>query len=232
MTPNNRLLTLAMALLLSSSAAHASMAVAATFEQKVENAASIVLGTCLRQEARFDPTGRWIVTYSTFKVEKTLKGSPLPEVTVVTPGGAVGGVHQSTIGIPAFHEGAQNVIFTKDSKLGPTVLYFDQGAYDIATDDRGEKIVTPVRSNLVKIDTQRGMAVAPNDVPQPLTVFERQVDETIHALRENKTRMDTLAADRLRQEASIWSVVRQNKWTILLALAGVAFATWRLVRSS
>ena len=124
------------------------------------------------------------------------------------------------------------MIFTKDSKLGPTVLYFDQGAYDIATDDRGEKIVTPVRSNLVKIDTQRGMAVAPNDVPQPLTVFERQVDETIHALRENKTRMDTLAADRLRQEASVWSVVRQNKWTILLALAGVAFATWRLVRSS
>jgi hypothetical protein len=41
------------------------MAVAATFDDKVDRAASIILGKCLRQESRFDPSGRWIVTYST-----------------------------------------------------------------------------------------------------------------------------------------------------------------------
>jgi len=230
MTPNNRALALAAALLLSAPATYASMAIAATFEQKVENAASIVLGKCVRQESRFDPSGRWIVTYSTFQIEKTLKGGPLPEVTVVTPGGAVGKIHQDTVGIPAFREGAENVIFTKDSKLGPTVLYFDQGAYDVITDDRGEKIVSPVLSNLVRVDTQRGMAIAPNDSPIPLPQFERQVNDAIRNQRDQKIRMETIAAERLRREASLWFVVKQNKWIIILALAGIAFATWRLVR--
>src|SRR5205823_4564402 len=133
-----------------------------------------------------------------------MKGAPLPEVTVVTPGGSVGKIHQDTIGIPAFLEGAENVIFTKDTKLGPTVLFFDQGAYAVNTDDRGERIVSPVPSNLVKIDTQRGMAVAPNDTPQPLPQFERQVDDAIKNLRSEKMRMDTMAAEKLRREASIF----------------------------
>jgi hypothetical protein len=231
MASNNLMRALAAsAVLLTIPAARASMAVAASFDDKVDRAASIILGKCLRQEARFDPSGRWIVTYSTFQVERTMKGSPMPEMTLVTPGGQVGAVHQSTIGIPAFHAGAESVLFVKNSSLGPTVLYFDQGAYDVTTDDRGEKIVTPVRSNLVKIDTQRGMAVSANDDPRPLPQFEREVGDTLRNLREQKMRMNTIAADRLRQEASLWSVAKENKWTILLALAGIAFARWRLLR--
>ena len=231
MPTNNLLRALAAsAVILAVPAAHASMAVAATFDDKVDHAASIVLGKCLRQEAKFDPSGRWIVTYSTFSVERTMKGNPMPELTVVTPGGEVGGVHQSTIGIPAFHPGAENVLFVKNSNMGPTVLYFDQGAYDVTTNDRGEKVVTPVPSNLVKVDTQRGMAVAPSDTPKLLPQFEREVGDTLRNLRDQKVRMDTIDAERLRKEASLWSVVKGNKWTILLALAGIAFATWRLLR--
>jgi hypothetical protein len=229
--PSNNLIRAlaATAVILAVPAAQASMAVAATFDDKVDHAASIILGKCLRQESRFDPSGRWIVTYSTFAVERTMKGNPMPELTLVTPGGAVGSVHQSTIGIPAFHPGGEHVIFVKNSNLGPTVLYFDQGAYDVTTDDHGEKIVTPVPSNLVKVDTQRGMAVA-NDAPRPLPLFEREVGDTIRNLRDEKMRMGMMAAERLRQEASMWSVAKENRWTILLALAGIAFATWRLLR--
>jgi hypothetical protein len=231
MPSNNLARALAVsAVFLAVPAARASMAAAATFDDKVAHATSIILGKCVRQEARFDPTGRWIVTYSTFQIEKTMKGNALPEMTIVTPGGQVGGVHQSTIGIPAFREGAENVVFLKDTKLGPTVLYFDQGAYDVMTDDRGEKIVSPVPSNLVKIDTQRGMAVAPNDAPRSLSDFEREVGDTLRNQRNEKIRMDTIAAEKLRREASLWSVVKGNKWTILLALSGIAFATWRLLR--
>jgi hypothetical protein len=230
MASNNLIRALAAtAVILTIPSAHASMAVAATFDDKVDHAASIILGKCLRQEARFDPSGRWIVTYTTFAVERTMKGNPMPEMTIVTPGGEVGGVHQSTIGIPAFHPGAEHVLFVKNSSLGPTVLYFDQGAYDVTTDEHGEKIVTPVPSNLVKIDTQRGMAV-PNDAPRSLPLFERQVGDTLRNLRDEKMRMGMTAAERLRKEASLWSVARENKWTILLALAGIAFATWRLLR--
>jgi hypothetical protein len=230
--PSNNLIRAlaATAVILIVPAVNASMAVAATFDDKVDHAASIILGKCLRQEARFDPSGKWIVTYTTFAVERTMKGNPMPEMTIVTPGGEVSGVHQSTIGIPAFHPGAEHVLFVKNSSLGPTVLYFDQGAYDVTTNDRGEKIVTPVPSNLVKIDTQRGMAVAPSDTPKLLPEFEREVGDTIRNLRDQKMRMGMTEAERLRKEASLWSVARENKWTILLALAGIAFATWRLLR--
>jgi hypothetical protein len=231
MTPNNRLAALAAtAVCLLAPAAQATLAVAATFDQKVDNAAVIILGKCVRQESRFDPTGRWILTYSTFQVEKTMKGTAGPEVTIVTPGGQVGSLHQVSVGIPEFRLGSENVIFVKNSKAGPTVLYFDQGAYDVSNDERGERVVSPVPSNLVKIDTQRGVAVAPDDTPQPLPRFEQRVNDTLRDLRDHKMQMDVLAAEKLRREASLWSVVKENRWTVLLALVGIAFATWRLMR--
>ena len=231
MTPNNRICALAIsAVFAAAPVVHATLATAASFEQKVDKAASIILGKCVRQESRFDPSGRWILTYSTFQVEKAMKGAALPEVTIVTPGGSVGSLHQSSIGIPAFQTGAENVIFVKNSNVGATVLYFDQGAYDVKTDASGQRVVAPVPSDLVKIDAQRGIAVAPDNTAQPLPKFEQRVNETLRDLRNEKTRMDILSAQRLREEASLWSVAKQNKWTILLALAGIAFATWRLLR--
>jgi len=230
MTPNNRICALAISTVLAAApAAHATLATAATFEQKVDKAASIILGKCVRQESRFDPTGRWILTYSTFQVEKAMKGVAVPELTVVTPGGQVGSLHQSSIGIPAFQTGAENVIFVKNSNVGPTVLYFDQGTYDVKTDTGGQRVVAPHPSDLVTIDAQRGVAVAP-DSSQPLPQFEQRVNDTMRDLRNEKTRMNMLAAEKLRNEASLWSVAKENKWTILLALAGIAFATWRLLR--
>jgi len=231
MSSNNRVCALAISAVLAAvPAAHASLATAATFEQKVDKAASIILGKCVRQESRFDPSGRWILTYSTFQIEKSMKGVAVPEMTIVTPGGQVGSLHQSSIGIPAFQTGAENVVFVKNSNLGPTVLYFDQGAYDVKTDASGERVIAPVPSDLVKIDAQRGIAVAPDNTPQPLPQFEQRVNDTLKDLRNEKTRMDAMAADKLRQEASLWSVVKENSWTILLAIAGISFATWRLLR--
>lgn len=231
MTSNNRVCVLAISTILAAApVAHATLATAATFEQKVGNAASIILGKCVRQESRFDPTGRWILTYSTFQVEKSMKGAAAPEITIVTPGGQVGSLHQSSIGIPAFQTGAENVIFVKNSNVGPTVLYFDQGAYAVKADARGQRVVTPVPSDLVTIDPQRGVAVAPDSTPQPLPDFENRVNDTLRDLRNEKNRMDALSAEKLRQEASLWSVVKGNRWTILLALTGIAYATWRLFR--
>jgi hypothetical protein len=231
MTSNNRVCALAIsAILATAPVAHATLATAASFEQKVGNAASIIIGKCVRQESRFDPSGRWILTYSTFQIEKAMKGAAAPEITIVTPGGQVGSLHQSSIGIPAFQTGAENVIFVKNSNAGPTVLYFDQGAYDVKTDARGQRVVIPVPSDLVTIDPQRGVAVAPDNTPQALPDFERRVGDTLRDQRNDKNRMNMLAAEKLRQEASLWTVVKQNRWTVLLALAGIAYATWRLIR--
>src|SRR5438105_11569257 len=157
MTPNNRLAALALSVVLATPSAHAAIAVAASFDQKVDNAAAIILGKCVRTESKLDPSGRWILTYSTFAVEKSFKGGAAGEVTLVTPGGSVDGVHQSTIGVPAFRQGDEHVVFVKNTRLGPTVLYFDQGTYDVTSDGHGERVIAPVPTNVVVVDTQRGM---------------------------------------------------------------------------
>jgi len=230
MTSNNRARALAFTVaLLAVPAVRASVAAAASFDQKVDKAASIIVGKCLHQESRFDPTGRWILTYSTFQVEKTLKGNPAPEVTIVTPGGQVGDLQQSSIGIPAFKPGDENVIFVKDSGAGQTVLYFEQGAYEVKNDSSGQRVVAPVSSDLIKVDTQRGVVV-PSEKPLRIQDFEQHVNDTVRSLREEHNRMDVLAAEKLRQQASLWSLIKENKWTILLALGGLAYATLLLVR--
>jgi len=135
MSSNNRLLPLAAVMLALAIVprAEATLMRAATFDQKVENAASIILGTAVKKEARWDEAHRWILTYTTFRVEKAIKGGApaQTEMTLVTPGGTVGDDHQETVGIPDFELGSEHVLFIKQTKLGPTVLYFDQGAYDV-----------------------------------------------------------------------------------------------------
>jgi hypothetical protein len=232
MTPNNRLIALAAVLLVLTvvPAARPAIQAAATFDEKVENAASIVLGKCIRTESRFDPSGRWILTYSTFEVEKSLKGVASQEITLVVPGGTVGSLHQETIGMPAFRKGDEHVVFVKNTRFGPTVLYFNQGAYSVTKDDRGDKIVVPIPTNVVKIDTQRGMGVAPNDMPRTMRDFEQAVSDSLRDARERKTRMNTMAAENATREASLWSILARNRFFVLIALAGIAFATWQLVR--
>src|SRR5438067_11748000 len=119
MNPNNRVIAL-LALLITAlavPAANAAIAQAATFDEKVDNAAAIILGKCVRTEAKFDPTGRWIVTYATFNVDDTMKGAAAGQVTVVTAGGSVNGMPQETSGIPSFPEGDEQLNFLRNRRL-------------------------------------------------------------------------------------------------------------------
>lgn len=155
--------------------AEATVARAVSFDEKVESAETIVVGRCIRKHSALDSTGRWIVTYTTFQVAKTLKGNASGEITVVTPGGELNGLHQETIGVPRFSEGEQNVLFIRNDRIGPTVLYLDQGAYSV-TDDGGKQFVAPVQSDLVLIDTQTGRARSTADEGvRSLADFEREI---------------------------------------------------------
>jgi hypothetical protein len=231
MAPNNRFLTAfaLAAIALVASAADAAVASAASFDEKVDNAAAIILGRCIKTESRFDPTGRWIVTYSTFTVEKSFKGAAGSEITLVTPGGSVGSLHQSTIGVPEFRQGDENVVFVKNNRLGPTVLYFDQGAYEVRR-ERGERMIAPVPSSLVTVDTQRGLAVAPEGEPRTLQRFESDVRDSIRTMAERKQKMEAMPRPKAPQPPSLRSVLAANKLLLALALLGVALATWHVLR--
>jgi len=228
MTPNNR--HFAAALLAAGAAfapvaAEATVAIAVPFDQKVEAADAIVLGRCTGTRSQYDPSGRWIVTYSTFRVETSLKGQPQQEVTVVTPGGEVGGIRQSTVGVPAFETGREQVLFVRGSKLGTTVADFDQGAYDVVSEN-GQRIVKPVPSGAMRMDEQRGVVVEAEKA-QPLNEFASAVRQA--GDRNAKNRME-LVEKQKQQQASITEVLKRNKLLVVLGLLGAALATWQLLR--
>ncbi len=220
-----RALILAASLLLPASA-HATISQAIDFDKKVDDAAAIVLGECVNTASRWDAAGKWIVTYSTFRVEKSMKGEPAQEITLVTPGGVVNGIHQETIGVPKFEAGDDRVLFMKNTRVGPTVLYFEQGAYEVEK-VRGERIVRPAVSSAVLVDTQRGMAVAPEE-PSTLREFEERVSKRIRERREIE-RMQVIEREK-RAQASLGNVLSRNKTLVALALIGAILATVQLLK--
>jgi hypothetical protein len=208
--------------------AGATVSIAASFDEKVEKADAIVVGKVIRQESRFDESRGMILTWTTFQVEKTLKGGAPAEVTIVTPGGRVGDLQQTTIGVPTFQRGAENVVFVKNTRSGPTVLFFDQGAYEVVS-LKGEKIVKPVATDAVRLDEQRGVAVAPEH-PRPLRDFEGAVRGAERRARQN--RMDVLERQRhtLEEQTSISAHIAENKWLIVLTALGLALAAIQFIR--
>ena len=229
MTTNNRAIALAVLLLavLATPKAGATLTKAATFDEKVANSAAIVLGHVVKTEARWDDQHRWILTYTTFQIEKSYKGlDGQQEITIVTPGGRVGDVNQDTVGVPDFAAGSDNVLFVRNSSAGPTVLYFDQGAYNVAKNG-SERVVQPVASDAVSIDTQRGIAVAAEE-PRTLQEFE-------HAVRDSErraifNRMELIKRQQQMQQPSLSSTLARYKYLVMLALLGVAIASWQLIR--
>ena len=234
MTTNNRATSIAALLLASAAAgffpsrAEATIERAASFDEKVENAAAIVVGKVVKQETKFDPSRRWILTYTTFNVEKSLKGGTGGEITVVTPGGHVGDIYQDTIGVPEFNKGDEHVVFVKNSSAGPTVLYFDQGTYDIVKDEKGERIVAPVASDAVQIDTQRGMAVSGGETPRTLRDFESAVRTSERRTAFN--RMEMIKKQQKTRQVSLFETLGRYKYLFAAAVIGFALMSVHLLR--
>lgn len=221
-----RSLVLAAFLLLVPTAAHATIARAVQFDEKVENAASIVIGKCIAQTSKWDAAREWILTYSTFRIEKTLKGAPAQEITIVTPGGTVDGIAQEVIGVPRFREGEENVVFVRNSKAGPTVLFLEQGNYKVVEDESGERLVKPAVSSGILVDTGRGTAVRP-ETPRRLRDFETSVRQTVR--RREAMRMEMVERQK-KEQASLRQQLYRNRALIVLAIIGAVLATWQLVK--
>lgn len=217
---------LATLLFFPSTAAEATITRAVQFEEKVENAASIILGKCISQQAQWDTARNWILTYTTFEVESTLKGAPAQRVTIVTPGGVVGSVAQEVIGVPRFRQGEEHVVFLRDSQAGPTVAFLEQGAYRVVKNERGDRMVTPAVSSAVLVDTGRGMAVSPESA-RPLREFTSEVRESVR--KREVIRMEMLEREK-KEEASLWNHLSHNKTLVALALIGILLASWQFYK--
>lgn len=209
-------------------AAEATIARAVKFDEKVEQAAAIVLGRVVSQQSSWDAGRQRILTYSKFQIEKTMKGFPSQEITIVTPGGTVDDIAQDFVGVPRFRPGDEHVVFVRNTRVGPTVLFLDQGAYRVEKDSRGDRIVRPLDSNAVLVDTQRGKAVSPEE-PRLLRDFEGNVKVSIQ--RREAMRMEMIEKQR-RAESSLWNQIKRNWLLVTVGLLGMALATWQLLKRS
>lgn len=154
-----------------------------SFDQKVSEADAIILGELVSSESRRDPDGRWIRTWSTFRVDEVLKGSGTAgTVTIVAPGGQVDGVHQETVGSPSFVPGREQVIFLDSTAEGVTPLYLDQGVYDVDRDQRGRRLVRPAASNLILYDDQSGKVI-PAEATRTIEDFREQIRASLDQRR-------------------------------------------------
>lgn len=231
MTPNNRLVLTAAIVataLFAAARTNATLVQAVSFDDKVSNAEAIVLGRCTTTRTAWDPEHRWILTYATFAVDETLKGAPVREVTVATPGGSLDGIHQSSVGITPFEKGDQRVLFVKNTRVGPTVAYFDQGTYAVGKDGKGERVITPVTAESVRVDSQTGNVIA---VEQPRTL--RQFIGDVRASERRIEAVNAGAMMRQRHQQQVQappSVLRRYWFLIALAGLGAAFATWQILR--
>jgi len=80
----------------------------------------------------------------------------------------------------ALLSGATVTLSDRQTGFARTVKSDREGNYWVASERGllkldGDKIVAPIPSNLVKVDTQRGMAVAPNDTPRTMRDFESEL---------------------------------------------------------
>lgn len=212
----------------------AATARAVAFEEKVTRADAIVLGECIDTELTTDPSGRWIITKSKFRVRRSYKGAVAGEIEIVTPGGSLNGVHQETIGIPKFRRGDLDILFVNQrNAVGATVLYFDQGRYRVS-EDGGTSLVAPAESDLVLIDMQSGKAVPRETRIRTLDEFERDVSAILDQTRRRGA--VTMAASPVRETVKRdWrddakQFARENSTALTLLLIGCSIAAIATIR--
>lgn len=196
------------------------------FDEKVEKAAAIVVGQCVASQSSWSADGERILTYSRIRIEKTFKGALAAEITLVTPGGTVGDIRQVTMGVPELRIGRDYVIFVRNSRVGPTILFFEQGLYEIRRNPAGELEVIPPRPQAVIVDSQSGMAI-PLERVSTLRQFEGQVREAV--LRRENLRM-RMIEERRQGSASLMAQIKRNKTLVFLAILGLVLSAWMLFR--
>lgn len=195
-----------------------------SFDEKVDQADAIVLGTLVGSESRLDPDGRWIRTWSTFRVDEVLKGGQGQTVTVVTPGGSVDGIHQESPGAPLFTADEAQILFLRQTAEGIAPLYMEQGVYEVARDSGSRALVRPAASNLILLDQQTGK-VLPAEATRTLEQFRAEVRQSLQRREREIARAGTLP----ESQAFSWTgFLSENALVLVLLSLGllVALITW------
>jgi hypothetical protein len=126
--------------------AHATTVLPATLDDLVGGAAAVFEGTCISNRTERDPRSGMAVTYTTFLVKDTLKGSVGMTHVIKQIGGDLsseGGPNFRVPGVPTFEPNQDYVVFMAGvSGSGfSSPIGLQQGRFSIVTDESGAKKV-------------------------------------------------------------------------------------------
>jgi hypothetical protein len=121
--------------------AHAAVALLVSMDELVGASAYVVVAQAGERSSVWEdlPGGRRIVTYTRFKVERAVVGSPGSEVVVRTLGGVVGTIGQAVSGEAKIATGERSLLFLAKSGSALVMTGLAQGHFPIAVDAKGNE---------------------------------------------------------------------------------------------
>ncbi len=113
-------------------------------EQLTTNASIVFNGRCISNQVEFDSTTNFVVTYTTFEILQSIKGTTGLTHTIKQIGGNLPDrdIQTNWPGVPSFIVGKEYVIFLPPvSSLGfSTPVGLEQGKFSVLTDAVGKQV--------------------------------------------------------------------------------------------
>lgn len=125
----------------------------------------VVVAKCVSSETKRDENTGLIYTYTTFKVDESLKGEYDNEIVLRIIGGTVGDVTINAPDAPTFKPDEEVVLFLgpRNTKGYPVLKSMNRGVYRIQTDEAGYKVITTPVIGLDIIDSKTNEKVTDNN---------------------------------------------------------------------
>ena len=175
-----RRLLLASALAAVPCALSATVLIPIEFRELVSVSSTIVHGRVVEIRSLMIDGRRAVETFVTLEAEEYLKGGAGERLVVRVPGGQVGRYRTIFVGAPEFREGDEVVLFlrTAGSRI-PYIVGLSQGAYRVAGDGTGRKIVTAPLVMGHAGDSTRVVRGDPNRRPPTIDAFRDAVRQVL-----------------------------------------------------
>ena len=145
-----------------------------SLDDMITRSTSIVRGKVTASWAAF--TGSVIYTHYQIQVSEQFKGASRNSVEIMTPGGAVKGLHQSFSGSPVLNQGDEFVFFLWTSKSGITwITGLTQGLFSLAGEGSTDRMATRSASRELMLDPATSRPVKDSALTMKLSTLRSRI---------------------------------------------------------
>ena len=149
-----------------------------SMDEMIEKSTDIVRGIVTGSSTAF--RGSVIYTHYSIKVVERWKGSPQATLTVLVPGGRVGGLKQSFGGVPVLSPGTDYVLFLWTGKSGATQLIgLSQGVFHLNTAAGVDPVVARGTISEMILDPKSGLPVVDQPIQMRLSELVSRISATL-----------------------------------------------------